>query len=59
MAQEISDNDLECDNVIISYKKEIKYGDNIRVDYVESDGKYCYEIVNADDNTIHALVEEF
>lgn len=46
----------ELNNVEISYKKEIKYGETIKSSLYIVDGKYVIVIRNEDESLIHAII---
>ena len=45
------------DNVSISYKKEIKYGDIVKCNYTFEENKHIVVIPNKESNIIHAIIE--
>ena len=45
------------DNVRISYKKEIKYGDTVKCQYTKSNGKNVVVITDEENKIIHAIIE--
>ena len=59
MAYEILDDAKEFNNVRISYKKEIKYEDKIKVESNIIDKKYYFVIKNIENNITHSLIEMF
>lgn len=62
IAYEAFDKDVfknEPNNIRISYKKDIKYGDKISCQYKAEDGKYHFSVVDTDTKNIHANIEMF
>ena len=47
----------ELDNVRITYKHQIKYGDNVNCYYAYNEGKHIVTIKNKEDNVTHAIIE--
>lgn len=47
------------DNVVINYKKEIRFGEKIECNYAEIDGKYIVVIKNKNEEKINAVIELF
>lgn len=57
MALEVLDGFKELDNFKISYRKQIKYGDKIKINYTGIDKKYYVKIVNETNNELSSLIE--
>lgn len=47
------------DNVRITYKKEIKYGETVKCKYAFEDEKHIVAIKSLDDKTLHAIIEMY
>ncbi len=45
------------DNVRITYKKEIKFGETVKCKYAFEDGKHIVSIKSLDDKILHAIIE--
>lgn len=44
------------DNFRIQYKREVKYGDNVKCRYTFKDGEHIVTIVSEDESTVHAII---
>ncbi len=55
--REIIDIDKELNNLIIVYKKQIKYGENICVSMLKEKNNYSFKIYNKDNNEIKCIIE--
>ena len=47
------------DNVRITYKKEIKFGETVKCKYAFEDGKHIVSIKSLDDKILHAIIEMY
>lgn len=56
LPDEVYNND-ELNNVRISYKKEIKYGETIKILYSYEDNKHIITIKDKEDTKIHSIIE--
>ena len=59
MAHEILSEEKVFDNIRISYKKEIKYGDKIKVIVKVKDQKYYFTIKNIESGIVNAIIEMY
>ena len=59
MAHEILNEEKVYDNIRISYKKEIKYGDKIKVIVKVKDQKYYFTIKNIESGIVNAIIEMY
>lgn len=57
MVKEIIDIDSEFNNIIIVYRKQIKYGENICVSMLKEKDYYSFKIFNKDTNEIKCIIE--
>ena len=57
MAYEIIDTEEQFRNVRISYKKEIRIEDRIKIGYHKENEKKCFRIMNYEKNMVNALIE--
>lgn len=52
-----NDYNNELNNIRITYKKEIKFGDNVKCKYTKKDDKWSFIITNEETNTINSYIE--
>ena len=55
--KEIIDIDKELNNLIIVYKKQIKYGENISISMLKENDKYAFKMFNKDNGEIKTIIE--
>ena len=57
LPQKVYENENEFDNVRITYKKEIKYGSEIKCIYKKIEEKHIVVIKSKDEKTLHSIIE--
>ncbi len=57
MAKEVISWDRELNNLEIAYKKQIKYGEKIKVFGAEQDGKFFVKVINSETGELKTLIE--
>ena len=57
VVKEIIDIDNELNNIIIVYRKQIKYGENIYISMLKENDKYSFKIFNKDTDEIKCIIE--